>query len=318
MDRNQRSWLLLLHQIPPQPAYFRAKVLRKLSQLGALAIKKSAYVLPMAEATLEDFQWVRREIEEEGGEAWLFHTDVIAGLSDESLREAFRILRKPDYDEQLEIGHRLLNELRSLPNNETAAYEAEWRKLKRRYEEVRDIDFFDAPGSKEMETIMNTIDHILHNPQKESKARPNIKDLKGRVWVTRLGVKVDRIASAWLIRRFIDPAAKFIFVDPHTYTHSNQEIRFDMFEGELTHEGDRCTFEVLIDLCDLKDSALRGVAEVVHDIDLKDNKYQRAEAAGVALIIDGIIKRHTDDMVRIEEGSKVFESLYASMGAENE
>src|SRR5262245_32002645 len=267
MEKEKGRWLLLLHQIPPQPAYFRAKVLRRLNQLGALPIKKSAYVLPATEATLEDFQWVRREIDEEGGEAWLFRSELIAGLTDQKLREAFRALRKADYDELVEGGRGLLEELRGQAGKKREDYEPEWRKLKRRYEEVRRIDFFDAPGSKEMEVIMSSIDRILHAPEKEQKSKPGIKDLKGRTWVTRRGIKVDRIASAWLIRRFIDPAAKFIFVDPDNYTHSVQELRFDMFEGEFTHEGDQCTFEVLLHTSGLKDRALKAVAEVVHDID---------------------------------------------------
>jgi len=122
---------------------------------------------------------------------------------------------------------------------------------------------------------------------------------------------VDRIASAWLIRRFIDPAARFRFVDPQSYQHSPQEIRFDMFEGEFTHDGDLCTFEVLLRRLALEDPALTPIAEMVHDIDLKDHKFERPETAGIDGLIQGIAARHTDDAQRIEEGSTVFDALYA-------
>ena len=302
-----KKWLLLLHQIPPKPAYFRAKVLRRLTQLGALAIKNSAYLLPVNDETFEDLQWVRREIEEQGGEAWLFRTEAVAGLSDNALCEAFQSLREPDYAELAAAAHKLLDAVRAGAKNHS---ESEWRRLKRRYEEVRRVDFFGAPGRDEMETLMDTIDRILHAP-KEPAEQPALADLKGRTWVTRRGVKVDRIGSAWLIRRFIDPAAKFIFVDPQQYKHAPAEIRFDMFEGEFTHEGDLCTFEVLLKRSGNDDPALQAIAEVVHDIDLKETKYQRTETVGIAPLIEGIVLQHADDQHRLEVGATICDALYA-------
>ena len=315
-------WLLLLHQIPPKPAYLRAKVLRRLNQLGALAVKNSAYMLPSNDETLEDFQWLRREIEEQGAEAWLFATEALSGLSDQSICEAFRALRAPDYAELIESGHRLLNDIRISRDSSSAtrpenSHEDEWRKIRRRHTEVRRIDFFDAPGSEQMEVLMNSIDRILHDPSKVSFSKPALAEVKGRTWVTRRGVKVDRIASAWLIRRCIDPAARFVFVDPANYSHGTGEIRFDMFEGEFTHDGDLCTFEVLLGWSANDDPALRRVAEVVHDIDLKDGKYQRPEAVGIASVIEGIALRHSDDSRRLEEGATLFEALYTRARTEH-
>ncbi len=111
-------------------------------------------------------------------------------------------------------------------------------------------------------------------PQEDGK-RP----LQGSVWVTRQGVHVDRIASAWLIRRFIDPEARFKFVPAKGYVPEPGELRFDMFEAEFTHEGDRCTFEVLLARAGLADPALAAIGEIVHDIDLKDAKFGREETA---------------------------------------
>ena len=160
---------------------------------------------------------------------------------------------------------------------------------------------------------MNTIDRALHaTPAGAAIAKPGLGELKGRPWVTRRGIKVDRIGSAWFIRRFLDPDARFLFVDPGGYTHSPGHIRFDMFEGEFTHEGDLCTFEVLLRWSGIQEPALQAVAEVVHDIDLKDGKYGRPEAAGLAPIIAGMALRHAEDAARLGEGSALFESLYSS------
>src|SRR5438132_1371617 len=144
------NWLLLLHQIPPQPPYFRAKVLRRLNQIGALAIKNSAYLLPASDEGLEDLQWVRQEIEREGGEAWLFRVESVAGLSDDSIRDAFRALRQPEYKEFSEAARSLLERIRKGRDSEINA-EAEWRKLTRRFEEISRLDFFEASGRKETE-----------------------------------------------------------------------------------------------------------------------------------------------------------------------
>ncbi len=303
-------WFLLLHQIPPKPPYFRAKVLRRLNELGALAVKNSAYLLPAGEETLEDLQWVRREIVQEGGEAWLFRTGAVAGFSDETIREAFRKLRAPDYDELAATARPWLERLRA--SGPSAGDESDFRNLKRRFDEVRRIDFFDAPSREELEDIMNTIDNTLRSPAQETPARPAA--LQGRIWVTRRGIKVDRIASAWLIRRFIDPQARFRFVDPQNYASSPEHVRFDMFEGEFTHVGNLCTFEVLLDHIGNRDAALQAVAEVVHDIDCKEAKFQRPETAGVASLIDGLVLRLAADEQRLADGSTIFESLYARLG----
>ncbi len=135
----------------------------------------------------------------------------------------------------------------------------------------------------------------------------------GRTWVTRTNVHVDRIASAWLIRRFIDPAATFRFVAARRFRPEAGEVRFDMFDGEYTHEGDRCTFEVLLERFDLtRDRALRAIADIVHDIDLKDDQYRRPETAGVARLLDALVASTADDAARLERGAQLFGDLYDS------
>ena len=135
-------------------------------------------------------------------------------------------------------------------------------------------------------------------------------DVRGRVWVTRKGIHVDRIASAWLIRRFVDPDARFKFVPAKGYKPAEKELRFDMFEAEFTHDGDLCTFEVLVSRLGIDDRALVPIAEIVHDIDLKDSKFDRPETSGIDRLIAGIAMGHRDDESRLERGSAVFDGLY--------
>ncbi len=220
LSRDPR-WLLLIHQIPPKPAYFRVKIWRRLQAMGAVAIKNSVYVAPRTDDT-----------QEEAAEG------LLAGLE---------------------------------------------ARLRRR----------GAGGSS-----------VIAD-------RERIEDLRGRTWVTRKGIHIDRIASAWLIRRVVDSDARFKFVAGKGYRPEHGELRFDMFEAEFTHEGDLCTFEVLRARLAIDDPAMRPIAEIVHDIDLKDGKFGRPEGAGIDRLIAGIAMGHRDDESRLERGSAVFDDLYA-------
>jgi len=274
-------------------------VLRKLSQLGALPIKNSAYLLPYSADHLEDFQWVKSEIVAGGGGAWIFSV-ALESLSDSEIQDRFRELRSEDYKQLLDAAN---------------ADPQEWPKLKRKFESILEIDFFDAPGRKEVESFMQSIEQQLRNGNARTTTKPDLKNVTGATWVTRKGVKVDRISSAWLIRRFIDPSAKFLFVDENQYATAPGHVRFDMFEGEFTHEGDMCTFEVLLAHSSRSDPALEAIAQMVHDIDVKDEKFQRRETSGFAAIISGIIALHKDDEQRIAEGGRLLEATYAALKA---
>jgi len=302
-------WLLLLHQIPPKPAYFRARVLRRLAQVGALPIKNSAYLLPDRDDTLEDFQWIFQEITKEGGAAWLFRTEALAGMSSTQIEEAFCQLRAPEYEELIGLARPILQ---ALPGSEevTTAY----GKLSRRRHELARIDFFDSPARRELEELMSEIEKRI-----QTAGSPEVGQglsQTGKTWVTRKGVKIDRIGSAWLIQRFIDPAAIFRFVDPDTYVHGEGDIRFDMFEGEFTHRGEACTFEVLIADSNLESNpALAAIAEIVHDIDLKQDRFQRPETTGVARMIEGLCLQTPIDDLRLERGAMILDGLYQTFGS---
>jgi len=137
---------------------------------------------------------------------------------------------------------------------------------------------------------------------------------KGATWVTRRDVFIDRIASAWLIKRFIDRTARFKFV-ANDYAKKRGELRFDMYRGEYTHVGDRCTFETLVRVFGLNDQALSVIAEIVHDLDCKDDKFERPEAPGIVAVIRGIAATTKGDAKRLARGAAVFDGLYDQLRA---
>jgi len=234
-----------VHQLPPKPDYLRVKVRRRLHRLGAAQLKSTVYLLPDTDEALEDFQWLRIEIEADGGTAVICRATFVAGLTDEEV-------------------HAMMTEAQP--------------------------------------------DHV--------PARGAATDVapRGATWVTRQGVHVDRMASAWLIRRFIDPEARFRFVPARGYRPLPGEIRFDMFDGEYAHEGSDCTFQTLVRRFGLAGAPLQAIGEIVHDIDCKDERFGRSETAGVASLVRGIVAQHDADETRVERGAALFDDLHASLG----
>ncbi|HYM60159.1 MAG TPA: chromate resistance protein ChrB domain-containing protein [Thermoanaerobaculia bacterium] len=301
-------WLLLIHQLPPTPNYLRVKIARRMQRIGAVAIKNTVYVLPAAENTLEDFQWTVREIRSAGGEANLFEARVIEGLNDGEVQQLFSNARDEDYASIVDEAKNLLRAA-SRKRRDTAGISAALQRLRKRAGEIQGIDFFGATKGQVTTALLEDIAQRLADSPPAAQVAP-AETFRGRTWVTRTGVHVDRMASAWLIKRFVDPDATFKFVSGKQYAPSAGEVRFDMFDAELTHDGDRCTFEVLIDRMHLGDRALRAIAEVVHDIDLKDAKFDRPETPGLAVIVASIAMAHHDDGARIGRASQALDDLY--------
>jgi hypothetical protein len=309
--REDHDWLLLLHQLPAKPAYLRVKVWRRMQGLGAVAIRNGVYALPANAETREDFTWLLREIREGGGDGLICEARLLEGLADEDVVALFNAARDADYRTVREALEALV------AADVEAEATARLSRLRERLGEIRAIDFFAAEEGRKADALAALIEARLKEdtmPGQRTKAAAEtpMDALRGKTWVTRRDVHIDRIASAWLIRRFIDPKARFRFVGEKHGKLRPDEIRFDMFAAEFTHEGDRCTFEVLIERCRLKDPALRRIGEIVHDIDLKDGKFARAEAAGVAQVIDGVIAATGNDEQRIARGGAVFDDLHAA------
>lgn len=316
MTEPEPRWLLLIHQIPPKPDYARVKIWRRLQSLGAVAIKNSVYVLPRGDQTLEDFQWVQREVEQSGGEASICEARFVDGLSDEQVEALFDAARDSEYAA-------LTDEIRGLSeclpagdltDEQRSELKTQTRRLKRRFEQIAAIDFFRAPRRGGTEGMLAGLEARLRPADAADQVETSslaVESYKGRIWVTRRGIHVDRMASAWLIRRFIDPDARFRFVADRSYEPGADELRFDMFKAEFTHEGDLCTFEVLVARFGLEDRVLTPIAEVVHDIDLKDTKFKREETPGIAAAVAGIAMGTRDDEERLARGAVLFEGLFS-------
>lgn len=280
------GWLLFIHQFPPKPAYLRVKAWRRLNALGAVTLKGGVSALPNRDDCMEDLQWLRKDIVADGGEATIVAARLVDGMTDAEIIRQFNAARDADY-----AG--LLTDLRG-------ADAAGRARLQKRFEEIAAIDFFAAPGRK-------AVERALAPARKTVAATPRAMP-RDAVWVTRRDVHVDRIASAWLIKRFIDPGARFRFIEPRAAKRPG-EIRFDMFEAEFTHEGDLCTFEVLLKRAGIADKALVAIGEVIHDLDLKDGKFARAETAGIGMML-AAIERETEDQARLERGATLFDDLH--------
>lgn len=281
-----------------------------MQQLGAVPIKNSVYVLPANDQTLEDFQWTAREIRAGGGDATLCEARLVEGLSNAELIAMFNSARTLEYAA-------LAKEIASTRNAKPHEARSRVLRLKTRMAEIKATDHFGAPKAKQVEAALSNLEIRLRPRdanapvRRQSRLAFDGKQYQGRTWVTRTGIHVDRIASAWLIRRFIDSQAAFKFVSPKGYRPLDGEYRFDMYEAEFTHEGDRCTFEVLVSTMRIKDRGLAAVAEIVHDIDLKDSKFGRPETSGIAMLIAGMAMAHKSDEERLKRGMAVFDDLHA-------
>jgi hypothetical protein len=292
------------------------KIWRRLQHLGAVAIKNSVYALPYNEQGKEDFQWVLREIVEGGGDATVCEARLIDGMSDSQVESLFLTARTADY-EQIAADARRFSKALPPRGKRTAQrrpqLDFDLARLKRRLDEVEAIDFFGARGREAAAGLLEQIETRLHGGKERvaTSTQPVLgrENLRGKTWVTRKGVYVDRMATAWLIRRFIDPEARFKFVPAKGYKPLRNEIRFDMFEAEFTHVGDRCTMEVLIERTAIDDKAARIIAEIVHDIDLKDAKFKHPETSGIERLIAGIAMAHRDDGVRLTRAAAVLDDF---------
>lgn len=252
--------------------------------------------------------WLRTELLADGAEAFICSASPIAGLTDAELEQRFRRSRDEDYEE-------IIGEVRAMV--ERGSRDEATRalpRLRRRLDDVGKLDFFGAEHGAAARDALVELAALAADRGGALTSGDSSASPRGRSWVTREGVFVDRIASAWLIRRFIDRDATFKFVPARGYVPLAGEIRFDMFDAEYTHEGDRCTFETLVARFALDDPALRSLGEIVHDIDCKDAKYGRAETRGVEAMLAGLVRAQADDARRIEQGSVMIEALYAQLG----
>lgn len=312
---SRTRWYLLIHQLPPQPLYLRAKIRQRLAKVGAVALKNAVYVLPLLEDCLEDFEWIGEEAIAGGGEAYVCEADFRDEKTNAALVERFRRERDADYAALAQSIREWTRKARRRSGANPPEEDLPTRlvRSRRRLDEIARIDFFRAKGRAEVERLLGALERSVPSAgEKGRRARSRAHELSNRTWVTRKGIKVDRIASAWLVRRFLDARARFRFIDTGREAARSDEITFDMVGGNFTHEADRCTFESLRLRAGLKDPALGPIAEIVHEIDLKDGKFGRPETRGIERLLTGIVNACSRDEERLDRGFALFDELYES------
>jgi len=308
-----RTLLLLLVGVPPTPSSLRVRVWRRLRTLGAVPLKRSAYLLPDTPERYEDFTWLAQEVQRDGGDATLIRVQQIENVSSSDVLRLFHEPRDQDYKQLAARYRKLLQSLDKKSAAKSARVQEELTRLTKDHRRIRDIDFFDAPGGAEVRRLEEAIAMRTRRPEsvrREERPALDLSKLRGRQWVTRPRPHIDRIASAWLIKRFIDPNAEFLFAPPPEFP--KDAIPFDAPGVELSHQGEDCTFETLIKRARLRDRRLARLAEVVHEADLRDGKYTHEEARGIDVAVRALLAASTDDHQVLAQGMAMFEGLYAT------
>jgi hypothetical protein len=306
-------WLLFVHQLPARPTSLRVRTWRRLQQLGAMAVKQAVYVLPDSANAREDFEWLRTEVEGAGGEATVFSADMVDTWSNDALVEEFRRSREEAYAALAVDAEKVA---RRFAGARRKAVASPTRRLLQQFQErlagIERIDFFGSAGRDRVVASIRQIEDRANAGAREHRSTGNSDgptSFHGSLWVTRPRPGVDRMSSAWLIRRFIDPNARFDFV-AHREQAPKDSVPFDMFGVDFTHHGDSCTFEFLCERFNLAEPALGRIAAIVHDLDLKDGRFGAAEGPAIGAVIDGLRLAQPDDAELLSEGITLFEALY--------
>jgi hypothetical protein len=322
------DWLLFFYTVPAKPVGSRTKVWRKLSKVGAVKLKGTAYILPYSDQHHEILQWLISELSSLGGEGALVRTDTIEPLEYDDIVSLFNNQCVKGYRKLLDEFDALERKINILRQADKAGADknltGQLNKLQRKLHSVKKVDFFASTFGVELESKMKILTNELYHLASAGKKRKlkagtikiplrKIREYQGKTWVTRKNPFVDRMASAWLIRKFIDKQAVFVFIDDKIPKPSgNDVVTFDIRDGDFTHTRDLCTIEILISSFGLEDKGLQHVSNIVHDIDLKDGKYRSPEADGIEMILSGIRKSTATDSSALKKGMDLFEALYAS------
>ncbi len=306
-------WLLLAHQLPTRPSNARVKTWRRLQHIGAVPTRNSVYVLPNTEQCREDFEWIRSEIVASKGGATVFAADALDEEGDRDIVAAFQRARDAEYVNLKREAEKMLASARGRRTASSPGRDA-WsqaiRGLRDRFTEIERIDFFHATARLEAAEAMARLEPSAgsRTPQRFGTAPLAVRDFRGRRWVTRPRPGVDRMASAWLIRRFIDPKATFAFVD----RPGDADVPFDMYVGDFSHHGSLCTFETLAERFQLTEPAITRIGQIVHDLDMKEARYALPEAPTIGRMVEGLQRLHADDQELLRHGLGMFEALASS------
>jgi hypothetical protein len=294
-------WLLLTFSLPRKGASLRVAVWRKLQRYGSLPLGNSGYLLPNSAGNREKFEWLATAIRGAQGEASVLEVQSIDNYSSSQLTKRFSAARSRDYRE-------LLKALRSVASKKSPAYIA---RLRLRFQEIVSIDFFGSPLREQIDQTLATMQE-----RQSTLAPPDLGKVlrsayRKRKWVTRVRPGVDRVLSAWLIRKFIDPKARFVFATEDQKPAG--AVPFDMYEGGFGHRGDDCTFETLTKAFRIRDRRVAVMGQIVHDADLFDEKFGRKEGFGVDEVMKGWARQNLSDEELLKRGMQLAEGLYQSL-----
>jgi len=301
------KWILLLYGLPTKKGAARVNLWRQLKKCGALALKTSAYLLPDKGEHHERLQWLAQQVREGGGEATIIHVSEIEGLRQEDIVRQFNEARATDYAALLTALNELITQNRK---RLTDTFATDLERLTRQFEEIRKIDFFDCARAQDAQMLLKRAEGLRSSRSKTASVLSN-KRFIGKTWLTRPGPEIDRVGSAWLIRNFIDPKAEFIFASD--LGKHRDAIPYDMFEVEFSHHGDDCTFETLVKRFAIADKGVEKIAEMVHDADLEDGKFQTTECIGIDQVLKGWGKSGLSDEELLRRGGECFDALYQQL-----
>ncbi len=301
LAKKNLAWLLLLVRLPATHSAERVAIWRKLKKSGAVQIQTSTYILPDDPARYETFQWLTQHIRDAGGDATLVRVREIEGLSNERLIDLFNAARAKDYASLREMLRPLIANPRRTSN-----LGGKLDRIRKQFREIRETDFFDSPKAKDVEMVLRKLEETQPGSKTQPKLEP--QDFRNRVWLTRARPEIDRVGSAWLIRKFVDPKPRFIFGDKRA--PNRRVLTFDLLEGDFSHDGEDCTFETLIRRFGIQDKVARKIAEMVHDADLGDDKFQRSECIGIDRVLKGWGREGISDQEILRRGFQCFDALY--------
>src|SRR5215475_14134202 len=302
LAKQNLAWLLLLVRLPATHSTERVAIWRKLKKSGAIQIQTSTYILPNDPPRYEIFQWLTQHIRDAGGDATLVRAKEIDGFSNDRLIELFNAARAKEYASLREM-------LRPFMARSTRTSNSDGRldRIRKQFREIRETDFFDSPKARDLETVLRKLEET--QPRSKTQSKLERRDFRDKVWLTRPRPEIDRVGSAWLIQKFIDPKAKFGFAVKRS--PNRRAFTFDMLDGDFSHDGDDCTFETLIRRFGIEDKAVRKIAEMIHDADLDDDKFQRKECIGIDRILKGWAKQGLPDKEILRRGFECFDALYS-------
>src|SRR6266404_4292399 len=298
------SWLLLLFSLPTNRNTERVAVWRRLKKMGAVQIKTSTYLLPDEPAQYEQFQWLAQQVRDYGGDSTLVRAQQIEGLTKEKLISLFNTARDKEYIDLKKALQNFISRRRGKSDADFAA--AELERVTRQFRDLRQIDFFDSARGHEVAMLLRRAE----GPKRSSKLQTlDPKQYRGKTWLTRPRPEIDRVGSAWLISKFIDPKATFVFAP--TVQAVPEAIAFDMLDAEFSHHGNCCTFETLTKRFSISDKAVAKIGEMIHDADLDDAKFQRVDCVGIDRVFKGWAKEGVPDDEILHRGFECFDALYA-------